>query len=82
MKLDEQWKDAVHTHFSIDVSLLDRLRILWHGKMTIHSMTPTEHLPGKTGATEVLLIIPPIIPRRPPSGGWEAVETESAVKGD
>lgn len=57
------YEDAVITNIRTELSLADRLRVLWHGQVLGKVRVETEHVVGAT-STEAELWIPPIIPRK------------------
>jgi hypothetical protein len=60
------WTNAIHTRVEVRVSFLDRLRILFHGKLNLRMQTKTQFNPGQTlSGSEVY--VPRVFPglRRP-----------------
>lgn len=44
--LPDGFKDAIVVNVGINLSFKDRLRVLFFGHLTVHSITLTEHPPG------------------------------------
>jgi len=41
------YKDEIHSHTKCQFSILDRIRILFIGAISVHIIIATENLPGK-----------------------------------
>lgn len=55
----ENYKDVLHQNSVVELSFLDRIRILISGRIAIKSQTVTENLIGKCTGKVTVFVLPP-----------------------
>ncbi len=68
------YRDTVTTTVDIRLGLLDRLRVLWHGRMTLTVSSDIENVTGHVRGHPAFVYVPRLLTRLLPEHGeaWEA----------
>ena len=66
----KEFKDEIYTNTDCYFSLIDRFRILLHGRAWVRVVTKTEHLPGEV-SSESTIQVPKVMRLKKLGGGYE-----------